>query len=84
MLEEIIKDILSRVVDQTGRAGEVTLLLIVGLSLMFGGPVYMARVNKSRIRAEKKPNYGCLETAIVIAGGIAFTAGGIFLLFWPK
>lgn len=84
MIEEIIKECLSWVVKQTGHSGEVALFLIVGLSLMLGGPVYMARVNKSRIRAEKKPKYGCLETAIVIAGGIAFTGGGIFLLFWPR
>ncbi|HZY88834.1 MAG TPA: hypothetical protein VFE78_28680 [Gemmataceae bacterium] len=83
MLEQIVQEGLRWLVDQFGRPGEIGLFLLVGLSLIVGGPVYMARVNRRRRAAERSPKYGRIEYTIVVVGGISFTAVGLYLLANP-
>jgi hypothetical protein len=80
IFEELIKGGLKWTLDEMGLTGWGLCFLLVGLSLMIGGPIYMRRDNRHRIVAERKPRYGFLETAIVVIGGGLFTVAGILTL----
>jgi hypothetical protein len=80
LLEQIVQGCFKWMIDQAGSHGEVTLFLIVGLSLLIGGPLYMARENKRRINSERKPRYGWIEYIVVVSGGVVFAAAGLALL----
>lgn len=80
LLERIVQGCLKWMTDQARSLGEVTLFLIVGLSLLIGGPLYMARENRRRISSERKPRYGWIEYVIVVTGRVVFTGVGTALL----
>jgi hypothetical protein len=80
VINEVIKEAGKQVLDQAGPIGQGLCFLLVGLSLMIGGPIYMRRDNRCRIVAERKPRYGFLETAIVVIGGGVFSMVGILML----
>ena len=58
LLEQVVQGCLKWMTDQAGSLGEVALFLIVGLSLLVGGPLYMSRKNSQRKMADRKPRYG--------------------------
>lgn len=80
LLEQLIQDYLKRLIEQAGPFVESALYLIVGLSLLEGGPLYMSRVNRGRRLAERRPRYGCLEYVIIVTGGFVFSAIGVVML----
>lgn len=53
LLEQFIQGCLKWVTDQAGLLGEVTLFLIVGVSLLVIGPLYMIRENRRRITVQR-------------------------------
>jgi hypothetical protein len=80
LFEELVHSGLKWLVDQVGPFGDIALFLVVGLSLLVGGPVFMSRENRRRRVAERRPKYGWLEYVIVVLGGFAFTTVGLALL----
>jgi hypothetical protein len=81
LAQKAVEEGAGQLVRMTGRTGEALFALAVGLSLLIGGPICMARINHARLRQEKKPKYGLLEKVIVVVGGLVFTAVGTFMLF---
>jgi hypothetical protein len=79
-LEQLIQTCLKWLVDQTGLVGQIISFLIVGLSLIVGGPLYMSRENRRRRIAERRPRYGWIEYVIIVSGGFVFAAVGLALL----
>ena len=80
LLEQLIQECLKWLTNQAGPVGEIALFLLVGLSLLVGGPFYMSRENKRRQAAESKPRYGWIEYIVVLSGGFVFAAVGLALL----
>jgi hypothetical protein len=79
-IEQLVQNSLSWLVEQVGPFGNIALALIVGLSLLVGGPIYMSRDNKQRQLAERRPRYGWLEYVIVVSSGFVFTTVGLVML----
>jgi hypothetical protein len=77
LLEQLVQGSLKWLIDQAGPLWENVLFLIVGLSLLVGGPLCMSRENRRRKSAERKPRYGWLEYVIVVSGGLVFAAVGL-------
>jgi hypothetical protein len=80
LFEQLVQNGLKWLVDQTGPSGHVALALIVGLSLLVGGPLYMSRENKQRLLVERNPRYCWLEYVIVVSSGFVFTTVGVVML----
>jgi hypothetical protein len=80
LVEKVLESCLRGLVDCLGPNAEIGLFLTGGLALLIGGPWYMVWENRKRIEAGRKPKYERVEYAIIMAGGAAFTALGVYLI----
>jgi hypothetical protein len=84
MLETLVGNFFKGSLDQAGRPGWAVGFLVCGLALGIGGPPVMARDNRRRVAAGKKPRYGGVEFGVIMVAGIVFTLAGIGTLlgYW--